>query len=121
MNEIQLRTIVAERNPDFPAPRWKIFNAPRPLYGHCTWQGEFISGIFYAAIHIYQHDATRLIELNCRDAAVELVYITEQEAFDAQIAYYRNNPRMSERIDEYLENPNARNILVEAYLHRVNK
>ncbi len=27
-----------------------IFNAPRPLYGQITWQGEFKHGIFYAAL-----------------------------------------------------------------------
>ena len=29
---------------------WEIYNAPRPLYGHVTWQGNFRHGIFYAAI-----------------------------------------------------------------------
>lgn len=34
---------------DIPAI-YIIFNAPRPLWGQITWQGEFGHGIFYAAL-----------------------------------------------------------------------
>src|SRR4051812_30130531 len=34
---------------DIPAA-WTIWNAPRPLLGHVSWQGEFHCGIFYAAL-----------------------------------------------------------------------
>jgi len=29
---------------------WIVYNAPRPLAGHATWQGQFRHGIFYAAV-----------------------------------------------------------------------
>ena len=29
---------------------WIIFNAPRPIHGHVQWQGDFLSGVFYAAV-----------------------------------------------------------------------
>lgn len=29
--------------------RWAVVNAPRPIPGAITWQGEFRHGIFYAA------------------------------------------------------------------------
>jgi hypothetical protein len=31
-------------------PAWLIVNAPRPLLGDRTWQGQFRHGIFYAAM-----------------------------------------------------------------------
>ncbi|HEX4620125.1 MAG TPA: hypothetical protein VH208_01035 [Myxococcaceae bacterium] len=30
-------------------PEWLVVNAPRPLPGRITWQGDFLCGIFYAA------------------------------------------------------------------------
>ena len=38
-----------ERNPDVPQS-WTIYNAPRPLRGHMSWQGPFRHGIFYVAV-----------------------------------------------------------------------
>jgi hypothetical protein len=29
--------------------RWSVVNAPRPLCGRVTWEGEFRHGIYYAA------------------------------------------------------------------------
>lgn len=29
---------------------WTIYNAPRPLLGHETWQGDFRHGVFFAAV-----------------------------------------------------------------------
>jgi len=37
------------RPADIPAD-WTIYNAPRPLYGHKRWQGDFRHGIFFAAV-----------------------------------------------------------------------
>jgi hypothetical protein len=28
---------------------WIIYNAPRPIYGHYSWIGDFIHGVFYTA------------------------------------------------------------------------
>jgi len=30
---------------------WEVYNAPRPFPATVTWQGEFISGVFYGAIN----------------------------------------------------------------------
>ena len=30
---------------------WLLFNAPRPLYGHREWRGDFVHGVFYAAVN----------------------------------------------------------------------
>lgn len=37
------------RPDDIPAD-WTIYNAPRPLYGHKRWQGDFRHGVFFAAV-----------------------------------------------------------------------
>ena len=37
------------RPADIPAD-WTFYNAPRPLYGHKRWQGDFRHGIFFAAV-----------------------------------------------------------------------
>ena len=29
---------------------WTVYNAPRPLYGHETWTGDFRHGVLYAAV-----------------------------------------------------------------------
>lgn len=29
---------------------YTVYNAPRPLLGHKTWQGDFRHGVFYAAV-----------------------------------------------------------------------
>ena len=38
-----------ERPADIPAD-WTIYNAPRPLFGHVRWQGDFRHGVFFAAV-----------------------------------------------------------------------
>lgn len=35
--------------PDGVDPSWPVVNAPRPLAGEVTWDGEFRHGLFYAA------------------------------------------------------------------------
>ena len=44
-----IQTILATRPADVP-DGWIIFNAPRPLDGDKTWQGDFYHGLFYAAV-----------------------------------------------------------------------
>jgi len=29
---------------------WTVYNAPRPIYGHEQWQGDFRHGVFFAAV-----------------------------------------------------------------------
>jgi len=51
----------------FPA-NWRVFNAARPIPGTETWTGDFLHGIFYAAIDPQDPDADmwekRCIELD---------------------------------------------------------
>ena len=35
---------------DYLARGWTVYNAPRPILGHDTWQGDFRHGVFYAAV-----------------------------------------------------------------------
>ena len=59
---------------------WIIFNAPRPLYGTQTWQGDFAHGIFYAAVDPvgdpYAHD---WIKRNAELDGWLLEYVTEED------------------------------------------
>lgn len=36
--------------PDDIPMDWVIYNAPRPLYGHKRWLGDFRHGVFFAAV-----------------------------------------------------------------------
>lgn len=56
-----------------------IFNAPRPLLGEC-WEGEFISGIFYAAITDDTPYRESLIGQNKSLDAAVLIFVPEAEA-----------------------------------------
>jgi len=29
---------------------WSIYNAPRPIPGEIVWDGDFLHGVFYAAV-----------------------------------------------------------------------
>jgi len=51
-----------------------IFNAPRPLHGHETWTGKFISGIFYAAVYPDREGSETAIDENIRLDAKRLEY-----------------------------------------------
>ena len=43
---------IREENPLKKVPEgWIVYNAPRPLMGHEGWSGEFVHGIFYAAVN----------------------------------------------------------------------
>jgi len=43
---------IREENPLEKVPEgWIVYNAPRPLMGHEGWSGEFVHGIFYAAVN----------------------------------------------------------------------
>jgi len=70
--------LVRERPRDVPSD-WRIFNAPRPLYGHMNWQGDFVSGIFYVAVNPDGEYADTFIRKNHEQDAIELVYLSQQE------------------------------------------
>jgi len=85
--KFQQRLIIGSRPSHVPADAI-IFNAPRPLFGSVdclgcpTWQGEFCTGIFYAAVTADDTLRANWMEQNRRLAATILVYITEAEAKD---------------------------------------
>ena len=75
---------------------WRGFNAPRPLMGHRTWQGPFVSGIFYAAVNPEGEYAQAYLERNHRNDAIELVWIFPEEWRRRVLAYGR---RLAEEHD----------------------
>ena len=60
-------------------PDWLICNAPRPIFGHVEWRGEFISGTFYAAINPAGERADAMISHNENMKAVILDYWTMKQ------------------------------------------
>ena len=57
---------------------WLIFNAPRPLYGHKEWQGDFLHGVFYAAVDRHGDRAAWMVRENCMLDGWILEHIDEQ-------------------------------------------
>jgi len=49
IKDVKTVVTVASRPQDIPAD-WIIMNAPRPLVGDASWEGDFRHGIFYVAI-----------------------------------------------------------------------
>ena len=98
MSEPKLRYTIGERPAQAPEG-WRIFNAPRPICGTVvcengqwqgkTWIGPFVSGIIYAAVKPTDPDAPAWIATNREMDACELVYVTEQQAFDAALRWYQ--------------------------------
>jgi len=87
MRTLQTFTHIAERPQDVPAG-WTIWNAPRPIYGHQEWQGEFVHGIFYVAVDPDGDFADKFIERNISLDAWQIEYITEAEAVNRIKAKY---------------------------------
>lgn len=73
-----LLRILDSRPADVPAD-WLIFNAPRPLYGHKCWEGEFRSGRHYAAIDPADSWGKNYIEETIRLDGYLVEYITEAD------------------------------------------
>ncbi|TMR10989.1 hypothetical protein ETD86_37370 [Nonomuraea turkmeniaca] len=86
----------AEHAEQIAADGWSVVNAPRPLIGRITWEGAFLTGIFYAAGPVQEFgerwrrdDATLLTPLSHADIldrmrAVCAEYGTTLEAFAAE-------------------------------------
>ncbi len=75
-------------------PGWLIFNAPRPLSGTLTadgqmvWVGEFRHGIYYAAVNPAPEDCgPALIKLNVELDGWLCQYVTEPDIEDWGRAY----------------------------------
>jgi phage terminase large subunit-like protein len=88
MAEFQIVERVGARPENVPVG-WRVFNAPRPLRGHRTWQGQFISGVFYAAVNPDAEYAEAYVESNRRDAAIELQWISPEQWRERVMAYGR--------------------------------
>lgn len=80
-----------------PIPaHWPIHNAPRPLYGQINWcwpQAPFrCFGWWFAAVdpdHEYSQGTRGYIEENRRLDARELIFVTDEEAFQRGVTELR--------------------------------
>lgn len=108
---------------------WEIWNAPRPLYGHVTWDtwtstGMMIRGRLWAGIDPDQPDADELRRLNERDHGHLIVFVSEADAFDAGkaalIERYSKFPEADEIIARLDEDDN-RSFILEKGLEVLNK
>jgi hypothetical protein len=102
MFNFTVRNLLIERPADVPADAI-IFNAPRPLYGTTTWQGDFCSGIFYAAVNADDPYRMEWIKENQKLDARVLAYVPESEARQKVAGYYKNlgYDVTPEQMDEY--------------------
>jgi len=71
-------------------PDWEIWNAPRPLYGHLSWYGPFLSGLLYSAIDPNGDYAEEYREFNRRNDARLLQWVTMEEVIEKVKWYYRD-------------------------------
>ena len=86
MSGMRLRPTTAPRPTNIPA-HWRIFNAPRPIYGDTLWNGPPIKGVFYAAVDPEGKDAALFEKLNGQQDADELVYVTEDALVALTVDY----------------------------------
>ena len=82
LKDVKRIPVIGERPHSIPE-NCLIFNAPRPLYGHMEWQGEFEHGIFYVAIDPDSHGAEGFIEGNISLDGLLIEYWTKEKAIDA--------------------------------------
>jgi hypothetical protein len=97
---------------------WRIFNAPRPIYGSETWEADFLSGIFYAAIVPGCEREEWMLEENRRLAAVEVIFVPEEVAYKAQ--QERILARYGEEARWYVEGARYKDELVQQYLDNLH-
>lgn len=122
MSTPKLRYTFTER-PNQAPEGWRVFNAPRPLYGTVVfengqyqakaWTGPFVSGIFYAAVGPDDPDALSWLEANRNLDASELVFITEQQAFDVCLRWYQASKYAAEVAELGLDDQDNRKWMVE--------
>lgn len=88
--------------PDDIPEGWIVFNAPRPLYGHWTWTGEFRSGIFYVAVDPAGEQATAFIKRNHENDARIVRWATLDKVRKEVIEFYQvNHPGLMDRLKEH--------------------
>jgi hypothetical protein len=98
MRTLQKFSTIGERPKDVPEG-WSIWNAPRPLYGHKNWQGDFLHGRFYVAVEPDGDFADRFIKENISLDAWQIEYITEDEAINRIKAEYPEELAEIERME----------------------
>jgi hypothetical protein len=118
---MKTRKIVNFNKPPEAPPGWEVYNAPRPLFGTRIWQGDFISGVFYAAIDPNDPEADRLRENNKNLDAVRLEFVTRQSVIAEMVKYY-NQKYSSERVDKIfsqhpLDEEKTQNMLIETWFN----
>jgi hypothetical protein len=59
---------------------WQIWNAPRPIYGTILWEGDYLDGIFYAAINPEAEWAEWQTTENVRLDASPVLYRSQAQA-----------------------------------------
>ena len=102
---------------------WTIYNAPRPLWGSLvpTSEGpraklgiaDFVSGVHYAAVDPHDDHAAQWDKNNKDDDARVLIFITEAQAIDAALRWYRASKYASEIAALDLDDPQYHDWLVE--------
>lgn len=111
---MRTRRIIAER-PANILNTWTIMNAPRPLKGRVEWTGDFVCGVFYAAISSKTKESD-FFEFNQSQDATILEYITQQKVVDEMIAYYQTRPKLWERLKDHdFTDPEIRKQLIATW------
>jgi hypothetical protein len=102
ISKVTVRPLIGDRPDNIPAD-WVIFNAPRPLIGTKTWEGDFNHGRFYAAINPKDEFADQnIVENNKLDGWV-LEYFLEDQAIEwtiEQTFKYLQGKRTKEELRE---------------------
>lgn len=108
---MQKRRVIAERpqvvqhsctgEPYSLGEDWPIYNAPRPLYGTATWVGDFVSGIFYAAIDPQDGFGHDMEDQNLALDARQLEYLTEDEAVAMARQHYQGSEHYAQLFATY--------------------
>lgn len=95
---VQTRAILGQREDYIAAdhreaigPDWLIFNAPRPIYGHITWENTLLGAWFYGAVNPHAPEAAYFIRENISLDARALVCYTEEQVRRETQAYYDHN------------------------------
>lgn len=114
----QCKTLKVIRPRPTQAPDgWEVYNAPRPLFGTKTWQGDFICGIFYAAVDPADEYADSWRFENTRNDARLLTFVTREEAMAEALEYYREKlPRILARID--VNDPDHQEMMIDGWVDR---
>ena len=100
LNVDDLRVALSESAPmaDVPAG-WIVMNAPRPILGTQLHEGEFLKGIFYAAIDPQDAMAARQATENRKLAASVVLVVSQDEQVGMALAHSRYRDRYYDEMD----------------------